>query len=202
MRGTSHMMESTRTVVTSLVLLLAGCGSSPPAHFYSLQPLDLDYQTDADDAAVMYVGPLKLPEYVARTQIVTRGDGAEMIVDDYHRWAEPLDDAIPRIVAVNVDNLVDGVIVVAFPSGNMVNADYRLQGSIVRFDADAAGRAVLIVQWGVADRDGDFLVPPRRSRYEARASRSGDPGAVAVALNDTVAQFSRDIAREIEAMLE
>ena len=196
------MMKSTRILVTGLVLLLAACGSSPPARFYSLQPLDLDYQADADDAIVMYLGPLRLPEYVARTQIVTRGDGAEMIVDDYHRWAEPLDDAIPRILAVNVDNLVDGLIVVAFPGGNLVEAEYRLQGSIVRFDADAAGRAVLIVQWGIATPDGDIFVPPRRSHYEAQVSRTGDPGAVATALNDTVAQFSRNIAAEIEARLE
>ena len=196
------MMESTRMTVSVLVLLLAACGSSPPARFYSLQPLDLAYKADANDAVVMYLGPLRLPEYIARTQIVTRGEGAEMIVDDYHRWAEPLDDAIPRIVAVNVDNLLDRVIVVAFPSGNLVEAEYRLQGSIVRFDADAAGRAVLIVQWGITTSDGDVLVPPRRSQYEARASRPGDPGAVAIALNDTVAQFSRSIAAEIEARLE
>jgi len=196
------MMEPTRMLVAGIVLLLAGCGSSPPVRFYSLQPLDLDYQADTNDAVVMYLGPLRVPEYVARTQIVTRGDGAEMIVDDYHRWAEPLDDAIPRIVAVNVDNLVDGVIVVAFPSGNLVEADYRLQGSIVRFDADAAGRALLIVQWSIATPGGDLLVPPRRSRYEARVLRTGDPGAVATALNDTVAQFSRAIAAEIEATLE
>ena len=185
------MMVSTRMTVSVLVLLLAACGSSPPARFYSLQPLDLDYHADANDAVVMYLGPLRLPEYIARTQIVTRGEGAEMIVDDYHRWAEPLDDAIPRIVAVNVDNLLDRVIVVAFSSGNLIEAEYRLQGSIIRFDADTAGRAVLIAQWGIATRDGDFLVPPRRSEYEAWASPAGDPGAVATALNETVTQFSR-----------
>lgn len=196
------MMVPTRMLVAGLVLLLAACGSSPPARFYSLQPLDLDYKADTNDAAVMYLGPLRLPEYIARAQIVTRGDGAELIVDDYHRWAEPLDDAIPRIVAVNVDNLVDGLIVVTSPSGNLAEADYRLQGSLVRFDTDAAGRAVLIVQWSLATPDGDLLVPPRRSRYEARVLRTGDPGAVVTALNDTVAQFSRAIAAEIEARLE
>lgn len=196
------MMTSKPIFVAGLALLLAACGSSPPARFFSLQPLDLEYQADADDAVVMYLGPLRMPEYVARPQIVTRGAGAEMIVDDYHRWAEPLDDAIPRIVAVNVDSLVDGLIVVAFPSGNLVEAEYRLQGSIDRFDADAAGHAVLIVQWGIATPDGDFLVPPRRSHYEAGVSRAGDPGAVAAALNDTVAQFSREIAAEIEARLD
>jgi uncharacterized protein len=192
------MMDSNRILVPGLVLLLAACGSSPPARFYSLQALDLAYRPDANEAVVMYVGPLRLPEYLARPQIVTRGDGSEMLIDDYHRWAEPLDDAIPRIIAMNVDNLVEGLLVVAFPSGNVLEADYRLQGSIVRFDADPAGRAVLIVQWGISKPDGNFLVPPRKSRYEASASPTGGPGAIATALNDTVAMFSREIAAELE----
>lgn len=188
------MVTSIRLLAVGFVVLLAACGSSPPVHYYSLQSLELDYLEDVDDSAVMYLGPLRLPEYVARTQLVTRGEGAVVIVDDYHRWAEPLDDAIPRIVAANVDHLLDRVVVVPFPQGNLLEPDYRLQGSIVRFDADRAGRAVLIVQWAIALPDGTFLVGPRRSRYEATTSQARDPGAVAVALNDTIGQFSRDIA--------
>lgn len=185
-----------------LVLVLAGCGASPPVRFYSLQALELVHEPDPDGAAVMSLGPLSLPDYLARTQFVTRGDGAEVIVDDYHRWAEPLDDAITRIVAVNVDNLVDGLIVVAFRSSNLVESDYRAQASIVRFDADQDGRAFLVVQWGIATPDGDVVVPARRSEYQAQASRSGDPGAIAIALNDTIAQLSREIATAIDAELE
>jgi uncharacterized lipoprotein YmbA len=188
-------------LAAGIVLFLAGCGASPPVRFYSLQALELAQEPDAEGAATMSLGPLRLPDYLARTQFVTRGDGAEVIVDDYHRWAEPLDDAITRIVAVNVDNLVDGLIVVAFRSSNLLEYDYRLQGSVVRFDADQAGRAFLVVQWGIATPEGDVVVPPRRSEYQAQASRSGDPGAVAIALNDTVAQFSREIAGAIEGEL-
>lgn len=198
----THTTTCTGIFAAGLVLLLAGCGASPPVRYYTLQPLEIVHEPDPDDAAVMALGPLRLPDYVARTQIVTRGDGAEVVVDDYHRWAEPLDDAITRIVAVNVDNLVDGLIVVAFRSSNLVGYDYRLQGSVVRFDADQAGHAVLVVQWGIATPDGDVVVPPRRSEYEAQASSRGDPGAIAIALNDTVAQFSREIAITIEAELE
>lgn len=189
-------------LLTGVLLLLAGCGSSPPARFYSLQPIEASYQTDGDAAAILSLGPLRLPEYLARTQIVTRGDGAEVLVDDYHRWAEPLEDAVPRVVAANVDNLVDGLIVVVFKGGRLVEADYRLQGVIERFDADSAGRAALVVQWGIAAADGELVMPPRRNRYEAQASRSGDAGAVALALNDTLAQFSREIAEAIRVEVE
>jgi hypothetical protein len=57
------------------------------------------------------------------------------------------------------------------------------------------------VQWGVGGTDEVLLVPPRRNRYETQVSDPGDPGAIALAMSDVLAQFSRDIARELEARL-
>lgn len=196
------MNNRSRVLAALLAMaLMAACGSSPPVRYYTLHPLEVSYEPDPEGAPVLDLGPLRLPEYISRTQIVTQGPGAEMLVDEFHRWAEPLNDAIHRVVALNVDNLVHGVIVVAYPNSNLIDADYRLQGSIVRFDVDTSGQAVLIVQWGIAMSDGEHVVAPRRNRFTAQAARGDDPGEIARALNDTLTQFSRDIADEIEARL-
>ena len=181
------------------VLSLAACGSSPPVHYYSLDPLEITYEPDPEGAPVLDLGPLRMPDYVSRRQMVSRGRGTEVIVDDFNRWAEPLDETVHRIVALNVDSLVDGVIVVAYPNRSPIDSSYRLHGSITRFDAGQDGRAVLIVQWGIVSADGEVVVAPRRSRYEAQASRRNDAAEMARALNDTISQFSRDIAGRIEA---
>ena len=76
-----------------------------------------------------------------------------------------------------------------------------LVGDINRFDADHLGRIVLEVQWGVADADGAMTLPVRRNRYQAQAAAEGGPGAVAAAMNDALAKFSRDIASKIETAL-
>jgi hypothetical protein len=70
---------------------------------------------------------------------------------------------------------------VAFPSGNLVEAEYRLQGSIVRFDADTAGRAVLVVQWGIApvsSRQIAVLLPIPTSCRAYQAAARARPGGV------------------------
>jgi len=52
----------------------------------------------------------RIPEYLNRSQSLTRGAGAEMQVDEFNRWAEPLSLSLHRIVSTNVDNLLDSVV--------------------------------------------------------------------------------------------
>jgi hypothetical protein len=186
-------------------LLLGACGSSPPVRYFSLSTAVTEAGQDGDDATVLGLGPLRMAEYLERTQIVTRGAGAELNVDEFSRWAEPLISAIHRIVATDVDNLMDGVIVIAFPWDLVVRTevDYRLLGDVIRFDADSSGLVVLEAQWGVTVvESGELLIRAHRSRYEAETGSPGDPAAVAAAMNGALAKFSRDIASKVEAALQ
>jgi uncharacterized lipoprotein YmbA len=132
--------------------------------------------------------------------VLRRPDG-EVIISDYRRWAEPLDDAIHRIVATNVDGIVDDVTVVWYPYNTLLALDYRIYGDIVRFDADATGKAVLLIQWGMVTSDREVVVAPRRDRYEASVSGDGDTGAIVAAMNEVVSEFSRDVADEVSKVV-
>ena len=200
------MTVNARFITLSVLasLLLAACGSSPQVRFFSLSPMDGGYKQDPDDAVVLGLGPLRMPEYLNRSQIVTRGAGTELQVDEFSRWAEPLNLSVHRVVSIDVDRLLEGVVVVAFPYESVIRTqvDYRLVGNVNRFDADRSGRIVLEVQWAIAEVGEGLAVPAHRSRYEAQAATADDPGAVTAAMNKALAQFSRDIASELEAALQ
>ena len=182
-------------------LFVAGCGSSPPVDYYTLTPIYGTGSADAAGAKVLGFGPLNIPGYLARPQLVTKKSGGAVNVDEFNRWAEPLDSALPRIVATNVDQLLDSVVVVTFPYTARITTDYRLIGRVIRFDADQSGQAVLEVQWGVQDSEANAVLIPRRSRYVSQATPAQDPSAVVSALNETAEAFSRDIANEIQTIL-
>lgn len=185
-------------------LLLTACGSSPPVRYFSLSTSVDAVGQEGDDTVALGFGPIHIPEYLNRSQLVTRGPGQEIKVDEFNRWVEPLSEALHRIVSTDVDNAVDGLVVVAFPWESAVRreVDYRLLGDVIRFDADRAGRVILDVQWSIMEVESAVrLVSPRRSRYEARAGSSGDPASIASAMNEALADFSRDIAREMQAVL-
>ena len=194
------MNQTVRHLVTLCVLFMAGCGSSPTVHYYALDSIGSRVAEDAPGAPIIAVGAFRMPEYLNRSQMVRRGPGAEIIVDDFNRWAEPLDDAIHRVLASNLDQLLDRVIVVAFPTSAALNIDYRLTGRFDRFHAGPDGDVVLEVQWGIVAMNGTSHLPPRRVRYQSQAARRDDPGAIAEAMSDVLAQFCRDIASELGAI--
>ena len=201
------MIATARSITYCVIvlLLLTACSSSPPVRYFSLSSTVADGQQDPGDAVVLGLGPMRMAAYLNRSQIVTRGAGAEIKVDEFSRWAEPLAVAFHRIVSTDVDNTMDGVTVLAFPWESAVRSqvDYRLLGDVIRFDADRAGRVVLETQWSITAVDsGEAVVPPRRTRYEAQTGSPDDPAAVASAMNEALAKFSRDIASEMQAVLQ
>ena len=194
-------MFSRIALILAFSLLLGACGSSPPVDFYALQPMKATNTSPAEDGAILGLGPLTLPAYLQRPQLVTLGEGNEVSLDEFSRWAEPLETALPRVLSMNVDQLMDAVMVVAFPWQSTIEADYRLVGRVSTFTVNEAGLAILQVQWGVRDSEGEMLVQPRRDRFEAQATEGGDPAAAVAALNLTVDQYSREIAQRLSAAL-
>ena len=194
---TKHML----LIPLGLVLIvLAGCGTSQPANFYTLDDAGFEFLSDGETAVVLGIGPIRVPEYLERSQIVTRGPGAELLVDEFNRWAEPIGRAHHRIISQNVDSLLDGVVVVGFPYGPVMTYDAKLVGRIGRFDMDTSGTTRLAVFWAIATVDGDVLVEPRRSEYTETGGEPTDPNSIASAMSNCLTQFSRDIAAAVNAL--
>jgi uncharacterized lipoprotein YmbA len=184
-----NMIRTIRYLVTFCLVILAGCGSSPPVHYYALETMDNRVAVDAEGSPILAVGAFRMPEYLNRSQMVMRGSGAEIIVDDFNRWAEPLDDSIHRVL-----------VVVAYPSSAVLDIDYRLIGRFDRFTADQDGLVVLDAQWAIANSTGVGRLSPRRVRFESQATIPDDPGSIAQAMSNVLAQFCRDIAGEIDSI--
>ena len=182
-------------------LLTASCASSPPVRFYGLDPVSA-VGDDKPSDVIMGVGPISIPEYLRRPQIVTRTAGNQLEVAEFDRWAEPVDRAFGRVLTLNLDALLDSVIAIQFPTHILVTMDYRMLGRVARFDMDAGGETVLDVQWAITDGDGNVVVQPRRSIYSARVSDPDDYNSVVRSLNEAIGAFSRDIASEFRAATE
>ena len=82
-----------------LTLLLSGCiRDSRPVQFYML---NADYGVDdivkayvASQGPVIGLGPIRIPEYLNRPQMIVAIADNQYRLSEDHRWAEPLDQNI------------------------------------------------------------------------------------------------------------
>ena len=94
-------MRSLRHVVLAGVLtctLLVACSTPRISHFYTLGS-ESPPATEPRSALVLALGPIDLPEYLDRPQLVTRIGGNRLEVDEFNRWGGALDEEISRALA-------------------------------------------------------------------------------------------------------
>ena len=111
-----------------LPALTGGCsGRSAPARFYMLAAVPhspvATPSTESGRAPELGVGPVTLPRYLERTNIVTRR-GMEMEVAEFDRWVEPLSESVPRAIAANLATLLRTERIVVFPWSNTPSIEH------------------------------------------------------------------------------
>jgi uncharacterized lipoprotein YmbA len=139
-----------------LFTLLAGCigGTSPPSRFYTLAPLETRSSPMPTGRYVLLtLGPVSLPDYLDRRQIVTRSGRNELVIAEFERWGGSLDNEITRaLVADLADRLAPAHISVfswqSLPL-QVMTTSYRVPVSISRFDGIPGDSVVLNARWGV-----------------------------------------------------
>ena len=175
-----------------ILLLITGCGSTPKESFYTLASAP-PVETTAPSPISIHVSTVSLPDAVDRTPMVIRTGPNKVEIEDFHRWAEPLKTAIPRVLAANLSQLVGGARVTSGRQGGSP-ADYRVTVEIARFESSFAEGATLEATWTVVGKSG----APVQGRTLARApSASGDHAGIASAHSRALDQLAREIAAAI-----
>lgn len=185
----------TATAFVLTGLLTACLSSSPPARFYTL----LAEEPDADEGRATLgdewvgIGPIEIPSYLDRPQIVTRGPGHRLEVHEFDRWADPLKSRILDVLTENVVALSVSNRVASYPWPRAFRPDHRVIGEINAFEAGQTGEVVLKTRWTVQVPGEPDSGAVRVSVYRESAD-PGDFGSIAAAMSRTLARWSVDMA--------
>ena len=89
-----------RWLAVVVFFALAGCAASPPSRFYVLSPVASDTTAPPTvSAPAIGVGPVELPDYLGRPEIVVRSGAYELRYNETQRWAETLRDNVTSVLA-------------------------------------------------------------------------------------------------------
>lgn len=141
------------------------------------------------------VGPVDFPDYLRRTQVVTRSAPNQIELSEERRWAEPLDKNFVRVLCENLAALLNTQRVERYPWPRKTALDYQVIVDVQHFERSTDGQSQLLARWSIRDaRTGEVLVSSRTTASAPVAT--GEAGASAALSND-LAALSRDIAVQI-----
>ena len=145
----------------AMSLALAGClGSSRPSRFYTLSPVQMrDGPGSTATDATLAIGPVEIPAYVDRQQIVTRNGTNELVVAEFDRWGGSLDSEISGALVASLRERLASQKVAVAPWRSAIlsgaSTSYRTAVSVSRFDGIPGQSVVLEGRWElIAQSDG------------------------------------------------
>jgi len=200
------MMSQMKTaLIVTLLLLLSGCAvrGTVPSRFYTLTPLGPDTEPLSETPereASLGIGPVMIPDYLDRQQIVTRSQN-NIELSEFNRWAGTLTDNFSRVLSENLSILLSTERVVLFPRRGSAPLDYEIAVDVIRFDGELGGNVYLIARWGIYDTKKEETLAVRKSSIIEPVGTKGYKALVA-AQSRALAGLSRDIAVAVKNLLQ
>jgi uncharacterized lipoprotein YmbA len=191
-----------RFLLLSLGLFFVlGCASTPVPRFYTLSSLQEGgserRESTPNQELLIGVGPIKFPEYLDRTEIVTRSSSNKITLSDFDVWAGSLEEDFSRALAENLSVLLSTESVILFPRFRSGLPKYQVAVDVIRFDGPLGGDVSLIARWAIFEGKERKLVSTRKSTIiEPSGAKSYD--AMVAADSRAVEKLSREIAETIK----
>jgi uncharacterized lipoprotein YmbA len=173
--------------------------------------------TSATDTAGVEVGLRRphLAAYLDASRLVTRRGSHVIRFSDTHRWGEDLDQAINRVVALNLEKEpgVQSVQVVPWQGG--ARFDYVVQLHVLRFEGvgpspdpkadddspSPEGHTQMVVRWTVFGGDGEKTLTHGVTRHRKEEWTVTDYAALTDKLGSSLAVLARDIGGRLRSLV-
>jgi uncharacterized protein len=161
------------------MVALVGCGSSPPTHFFTLDPTAPQAQVKVTSNAPIQVASVHIPPALDRLSMVRGEQDHQLTISDQDRWGAPFDDMTRRVLTQDLSRRL--------PPGMVLPPDAKVSGNargivvdILSFQPDASGQVMLDANWTLLQGDPDKPVLRRSAHLTDRGGASAADQAAAM----------------------
>jgi uncharacterized protein len=176
---------------------VAGCASAP-SRFYTLNSTVAPDGSVTNSCAIV-IDPVSIPADVDHPQFTVQVAPNRVTLDEFNRWAAPLNENIARVIAENLEVQL-GTPRVAAAQIASFKPDYRVAISIQKFESVPGKSAQLEALWVVRKVSGGETYSGRTVADEPVTDNTFD--SLAAAHSRALARVSSDIAAVIRVSAE
>jgi uncharacterized lipoprotein YmbA len=196
-------MPTRRAAILSLAGLLPGCVAlkrTPQARFFALRPLLDPPAAAATPVAILGLLPVIVPGFLQRPQLVTRTLSGELRIDEFLRWAEPLESGLERTLAEDLAALLPEERVVRSPWPGSLKPACRVRLELSQFGPQTDGQVRLEGRFVLLPGSGELPLLARAVSLGRPLPGGSDPGASVEAMSELIAVLCREIAEALRGL--
>ena len=185
---------------------ISGCVSlkrTPEARFFALQPVaeaPAPASAAPAEAGVVGVLPVLLPGHLERPQLVRWSGPGEVRIDEFLRWAEPLDTGVLRVLTEDLETLLPAYRVIRAPWPGSTPLRCRVRVELVRFGPQPGGELSLSGRFALLPARSERPLVTRALELRHDAPRGNDPGLTVDGMSALLAQMGAQIATAVAAL--
>lgn len=183
-------MKTLRSLILLLAALALAACSTPEVYYR----LSADGPPPAGDSGpALGVGPVSLPDYIDRGELVFQSSDTRFEVPYEQRWAGSLRDTTTRVIGTNLARRLGtgNLRIHPWPAGTPLR--YQVRIDVRQFHARSGGDAILEASWSVEDGATSRVLVRREGNFHEPVQSKGYDGIVA-AQSLLLSQLGRAIA--------
>ena len=186
----------------SIFLILSCAKSSKPVEYYMLDAsvgIDNNQTLKGDEGPMIGLGPIRLPEYLDRFQMVVAVSENKYKLIDGHRWAEKLDQNISLALFKTLPSQLGTDRMIRYPWPQRPGVDFQVKIDILELNIDQDGQSQLVAQWSIKSKDETIL--NKRSTFTAQASTT-DIDKMVQAQSECLTKLGQEIVTNLKPLLK
>jgi len=190
------------TVVILVSFILNGCLSvpnSPVPKFYTLHLTggpEENKKFDILPKVIIGIGPVEIPEYQNRPQIVTRDKEGMLKFAQFERWGESLDSGLARLILENLALMLPQAEFQVFPCDFSIPLDYQVIVNVAQLESQLDKDVFLSAQWTIINSKTKEMLITKRTAIRQLINPRNYSG-LAQALSRACALLSSEIAENL-----
>jgi hypothetical protein len=194
-------------LLSLFIFSCSGClfvSNSPASKFYTLHStgsLGENRQLEIAPKLIVEIGPVDIPEYQNRPQIVTQDKDGMLKFAQFERWGEPLDSGIERLVLESLTKLLPQAQFQMFPSDFSIPLDYQVLINVVKLENRLDKDVLFVAQWTVINSKTKTMLLTKRSEIRQAISLHTYSG-LTQALSKACTSLSIEIAENLSRLLK
>ena len=175
---------------------LFGC-ASPRERLYTLAGPEPPAPPPGVPLLHVVLAPVTIPASVDRPQLIVRQGAVRVVALEQERWAEPLREAVPRVLAESMQAQLTNASVTSALGLAPARPEVRVSVDITRFEALPGERVIIEARWGARFADGRAAREGTSVARESVAGGAQDFEAVVAAEAAGLRQIGAEIARAL-----